>query len=199
MLALTPNGLWVGEAKVASVALALEDPRLREQNPDVLLLAVDGRVPFSKLVDVLDAAGELKRQNFDMLVQSASGDLAVVRVRNAASIPPDTGDRPPLNVTVRLSETEFELSATVGSLDPQPLAELSKVLKEIKASFPTETNVRVTADAGLSMDALVKAIDGLRETEERELLFPNCIVGRFEPPVPNFPGPNPPRLKGSSP
>ena len=189
LLALTPHGLWVGDAQVVSVAHALEDPRVREQNPEVLPLAVDGRVPFSELVDVLDvldvrdAAGAMKRHDFDVLVQSASGELAVVRVRNAASIPPNTGDRPELNLTVRLTEREFEVSATGGSLGALPLAELSNKLKDIKVNFPSETNVRVTAGPELSMDALVKALDEIRETQSRKLLFPDIVVGRFDSPV----------------
>jgi hypothetical protein len=183
LLALTPGGLWLEGTKVESLAVALEDSRVREQNPDVLPLAVDARVPFSKLADVLEAGGVLKRHDFDVVVQAPSGELAVIRIRNAHSIPPDGPGLPPLNLTVRLSETQAQVLATGAELQAQPLSALAVRMKEIKSAFPAEVTIRVTAAAELSMDALVAALDVIRETEDRKLLFPDIVIGRFESPV----------------
>jgi biopolymer transport protein ExbD len=183
LLALTLNGLWLEGGKVASVAAALEDARVREQNEGVLPLAVDGRVPFAQLVDVLEAASAKERHDFDILVQPAAGALAVIRVRNTPRLPADPNGLPPMNLTLHLSEKQFQLSAIGGSLDPQPLEELGHKMTEIKANFPDQTMLYVTADPEVSMDALVKALDVVREAERRALLFPDVVVGRFESPV----------------
>lgn len=183
LLALTPSGLWLEGTKVESLAVALEDPRVREQNPDVLPLAVDARVPFSMLADVLEAGAALRRNDFDVLVQSSSAEIAAVRVRHVVAQPSDPSGRPSLNLTVRLTATQFQVLASGGVLEPSPLAELSDKMKDIKVSFPDQTAVRVTAEPEVSMEALVKALDAIRETADRKLLFPDVAVGRFESPV----------------
>lgn len=185
LVALTPDGLWVEGSKVTSVALALDDPRVREQNPGVLALAVDRRVSFSALVEMLDAAGRSQRHEFDLVVQSSGGELAVIRVGDAASLPPDPAGPPPLRLTLRVTGKEVEVLAIGGALDPLPLdwhAVQAKMM-EVKTAFPGDTTLRITAADEVSMEVLVKALDATRETEQRKLLFPNAVVGHFESPV----------------
>ncbi len=185
LIALTAEGLWVEGSKVSSLALALEDPRVRAQNPDVLPLAVDGRVASSDLVDVLDAAGRANRHEFELVVQSPGGDLAVIRVRDAASLPSEPTDKPPLLLTLRVSGMQVELLAVGGALDPLPVDwhQVQAKLKEVKAAFPDETSLRVIAAPEVSVAVLVNALDAARETEARALLFPDVALGRFEAPV----------------
>lgn len=190
LVALTPEGLWVEGAKVTSVALALEDARVREQNPDVLALAVDKRVSFSALVEVLEAAGRAKRHAFDLVVQSQEGELAAIRVGDAASVPPEPDGRPSLRLTLRVTGEQVEVQAVGGALDPLPLDwhQVQAKLMEVKTNFPDQTTLRITAADEVSMEVLVKALDATRETEQRKWLFPDAVVGHFESPVMPLPG-----------
>jgi len=134
---------------------------------------------------VLEAAGRSKRHDFDLVVHSPEGDLTVIRVRDSGSLPPDPPGLPPLRLTLRVTGKAVEVLAVGGALDPLPLDwhQVQAKLMEVKANFPTETLLRITAAPDVSMDVLVKALDASRETEQRKLLFPDAVVGRFESPV----------------
>lgn len=184
LIALTPGALWVEGSKVASMALALDHPRVREQKSNVLPLMVDGRVSFSELVDLLEAAARSKHYEFDLVVQSKE-DLAVIRVRNSASLAPEDPEAPSMRLTLRVTEENVEVIAVGGALDPLPVdwIKVQDKLMEVKAVFPHETILRITAAPEVSMDVLVKALDASRETAQRKLLFPDAVLGRFERPT----------------
>ena len=182
LITLMPDGLRVEGSKVSSLTAALEDPRVRAQNRGVLPLSVDGRVTFSALADVLEAAGD--RHQFELVVHSPAGELAVISVRDAASITADPPGPPSLRLTLRVTGTQVQVLAIGGALDPLPVdwPKVQEKMMEIKASFPGEVTLRLAAAPEVSMDVLVKALDATRENAQRRLLFPDAVVGRFESP-----------------
>lgn len=112
LIALTPGSVWLDGLKVDSVAVAVSDPRVITENPDVLVLAVDGRVSFGDLVNTMDAAGKLGRHDFDLVVQNGNSDLVVVRIRDATRIPANHQ----LRLTLRVTDKEVEVLAIGGAL-----------------------------------------------------------------------------------
>lgn len=120
-----------------------------------------------------------------------------------ASANPD--EKPPLLLTVAVSAKGFYLAATGGVLPGQenaapgggvPSADapptvplksngeydyngLTEKMKQIKASFPSETKVILAADAAIPYEVVVGTLDATRETADRKLLFPDVTLASF--------------------
>ena len=113
-------------------------------------------------------------------------------------------EKPPLLLTVAVSSKGFFLAATGGVLpfaqeaasgaapagDAPPTvpvkangeydyAMLTERMKQIKASFPTETKVILAADAQIPYEVVVATLDATRETADRKLLFPDVTLASF--------------------
>lgn len=197
LIALTPDGLWANGARVTSIAEALAVPLVTERNATSLPLMVDARVRFSALADLVEAAEQAGRSSFQLVVLSPSGAHHVISVSGRAEeaprarerfpgfpggpeLPPSKSDKPGLALTLRVGAKAFEIGAVAGTLDPLPpdTKALNDKLAEVKAAFPDEDAIRVTAEPELPFAELVKALDAT-VTREGKLLFPNVIVGRF--------------------
>lgn len=195
LIALTPDGLWVDGAKAASLAQALGHPLVKERNTGRLPLLIDQRLQFGQLADVLQAASAAGRHQVDLVVRATDGSDHVVSLRDA---PEDESPKPML-LTLWITEDGLHLGAVGGSLDPLPRdwRALNDKLAEIKAAFPSERTLRVTATPETSVGDLVAALDVARE-RDHQLLFDELVVGRFTLPAPMpDPGPASPRPEGN--
>jgi biopolymer transport protein TolR len=104
-------------------------------------------------------------------------------------------EKPPLLLTVGISKKGYFIGAQGGVL---PGAEanngaaiaikpdgtydfeaLTNKMKEVKASFPTESKIVLAADAEISYEVLVGTMDATRETKDRKLLFPDVTLANF--------------------
>ncbi|MBL8958081.1 MAG: AgmX/PglI C-terminal domain-containing protein [Myxococcaceae bacterium] len=175
LIALTPEGLWVGGTKTPSLADALAHPDVQARNSGRLQLLVDRRVKFAALVDVLEAASAAGRHGVDLVVQ---GDNVVGLV----DAPAAEGAKP-LLLTLSIADDALRLGAVGGALDPLPRdwRALNDKLAEIKAVFPDVRTLRVTATPETPVGDLVAALDAARE-REKKLLFDEQVVGRFSLP-----------------
>jgi biopolymer transport protein ExbD len=54
---------------------------------------------------------------------------------------------------------------------------LTTQMVEVKRAVPTETKVIVAAEADIPYEVLVQTLDAIRETKERNLLFPDVTLG----------------------
>lgn len=179
LIALTPEGLWVEGKKVASFADALESGAVRLKNRDSLPLMVDARVPFSSLVDLLEAAGAANRHAFRLVVLAADGTNRVLPIVDEKGSALRDDGRPPLLLTVQIKPDQVLIGATGGTLEPVATAEaLNSAMAEIKASFPGNDSVRVTADPGVPVERLVAMLDAVNQRDGK-LLNTELVVGRF--------------------
>jgi hypothetical protein len=83
LVVVTPEGLWVERSKVATVAQALDAPRVRELDSWLLPLGVDARVRFSRLMTVIEEAGRAGQHQFELVVDCLDGMLRAVRLVDA--------------------------------------------------------------------------------------------------------------------
>ncbi len=176
LIALTPDGLWVDGARVPSLATALGHPDVRERNLRRLPLLVDRRVQFGQLADVLHAASISGRREVELVVRAPDGAPRIVTLHDA---PHEQAARP-LLLTLSITDGALKIGAAGGTLDPLPRdwRALNEKLTEIKASFPGERTLRLTATPQTSVEDLVAAIDAAREHQDTTL-FDEVVVGRF--------------------
>lgn len=110
-------------------------------------------------------------------------------------------EKPPLTLTVAVAKTGFFIAATGAVLPGQtePSAApgegaptipikgdgtydfeaLTSKMKDIKATFPTESKVIIAAEATTSYETLIQTMDATRETSDRKLLFPDVTLASF--------------------
>jgi len=180
LVSVMPDGLWANGAKVATLAGALEEPLVRQRLMHELPLLVDQRVSFAALAEVLEAGRAAGRHRFELVVLSPAGEHQVIPIRSAKSPPRAYGDRPELLLTVHINAKGFIISASGGALDPLPLdyAALNSKMKEIKASFPDNGTLCVTAEPQVTTEMLVKTLDAVSRTNDGKLLNDDLIVAR---------------------
>jgi biopolymer transport protein ExbD len=181
LIALMPDGLWVDGKRADSLAQALEHPLVRERNSDILALIADARVPFAKLVDVLDAASGLERHAVWLVVQDASGARRMLRIVDRPG-PNTTKDEAALLLTLRVHADRFTIGAVASTLEPvKTPEELNARLAEVKTAFPHNALLRVSADDDVTVARLVSALDAAGQRDGR-LLNTELVVGRFQLP-----------------
>jgi hypothetical protein len=175
LIALIPDGVRANGAKRATLASALDEPLVRERLTPTLPLLVDQRVPFSTLAATLESGEALGHADFELVALSASGEHNVIRIRHQKGPLP-----PPLELQLHIGSKNFLISAQGGALDPLPLdyGELNAKMKEIKATFPDNHTLRVTADPDITTEALIKTLDAVNHTADGQLLNDELIVAR---------------------
>ncbi len=177
LVALTPEGLWADGARVTSLAAALENPLVQQRNTSTLPVLVDARTTFAALADLVEAADKAGRGSLQLVVLAPTGGHQVIEIVGAGAGSPG---KSPLNLTVRLREKEFLIGASGGTLDPIPPNPmgLNDKLAEVKAAFPSERSLRMTADPEVPVGLVVKALDAAGQRDGK-LLFDQLVVGRF--------------------
>lgn len=109
---------------------------------------------------------------------------------------PETPEKPPLNLTIVLTDQGFTIAGSGGVLGQEqadPDAQkgptipktangdydwpaLTKKLVEIKDAFPEETRVIINAEPDIVFESLVGTMDAARETTDHRLLFPDVVL-----------------------
>lgn len=180
VVGLTPDGLWASGVRVSTLAMALEDPIVKSRNTNQLPVLIDAKVKFSALADLVEAAEKAGRA-LELVVLAPNGERRVVTLYGASEDPPSKEGKPSLGLTVRITPETFRIGAVGGTLEPLPpdFKELNDKLAEVKSNFPDVDVIRMSADADVTMEVFVKALDAAVMRDGR-LLFPRVIVGRFE-------------------
>ncbi len=180
-IGLAPDGLWANGARVSSLTEALAEPLVKERNATNLPVMVDASVKFSALADLIEAADQAGRGSLQLVVLSPAGAHQIISVFGRLQVAPPKNGKPALTPTVRVAAKAFDIGAIGGTLPPLPpdARVLNDKLAEVKAAFPDEDTIRVTAEPELAFGELVKALDAT-VMRDGKLLFPTVIIGRFE-------------------
>jgi biopolymer transport protein ExbD len=179
-IALTPDGLFANGVKVARPGDALLDPMVRERNTRLLMLLVDTRVHFAQLLEVLEAFGAQNRHRFAFVVQDSGGKRLALEFRDEAAGPADE-----FKLTMFIAPKQLQLGAYRGTLQPltHDWAALNNRLAEVKATFPDNRTLRVSADGDITVEELVKALGAARE-KDHKLVDDDLVIGTFTLPKP---------------
>ncbi len=134
---------------------------------------------------------------FMLLSMAGLATFGMVNVSAAHTGPPsEIGREPPgLVLTVAVARTGFfvatsgvvlesDLAAAGPTIPRTPdgrydFAALRAKLEEVKAAFPREQKVIVSAERDTDYAALVSTLDATRETADRRLLFPDVTLAQF--------------------
>lgn len=137
-----------------------------------------------------------------ILITAAFVEITVINVSapqiggGAPQEPQEKPDKPPLNLTIVLTDQGFTIAGSGGVLgqeqaDPNAQkgptipktgdgtydwAGLTKKLVEIKDAFPEETKVIINAEPDIKYEFLVGTMDAARETLDHRELFPDVIL-----------------------
>ena len=137
-----------------------------------------------------------------ILLTAAFVQLSVINVSapqiggGAPQQPQEKPDKPPLNLTVVLTDQGFTIAGSGGVLGQEqadPNAQkgptvpklpdgkydwpgLTKKLVEIKDAFPEETKVIINAEPDIKYEFLVGTMDASRETPDHRELFPDVVL-----------------------
>lgn len=137
-----------------------------------------------------------------LLITAAFVEITVINVSapqiggGAPAEPQEKPDKPPLNLTIVLTDQGFTIAGSGGVLgqeqaDPNAAkgptipkvgagdydwASLTKKLVEIKDAFPEETKVIINAEPDIKFEFLVGTMDAARETSDHRELFPDVIL-----------------------
>lgn len=146
-------------------------------------------IPIMNLIIILIPA---------LLLSAAFVQFAVINVSapqigsNSNEKPPED-DKPPLNLTVAVTDKGFTVAGTGAVLGGQEGTEeagptvpkgpggeydyeaLTAKLAEIKDAFPDETKVILNAEPDIKYEIIINVMDASRETEGR-LLFPDVVL-----------------------
>jgi biopolymer transport protein ExbD len=174
-VALTPDGAFVNGTKVARPADALADPLVQQRNTNVLVVLADARVRFAPLLELLESAAAHGRHRFQLVVLGEGGEHQMIPIRDDAEAPAD-----PLALTLFVAPRQLQIGARGGALQPltHDWKALNDRLAEIRATFPDNRTLRVSADADVTVEELVKGLEAARERESK-LLDDDLVVGRF--------------------
>ena len=159
----------------------------RGQDPDTDL----NLTPIMNLIIILIPA---------LLASAAFVQFAVINVSapqigsGVAQQKPPEDEKPPLNLTIAVTQKGFTIAGTGAVLGGQeaggdaagptipktPAGEydykaLTAKLSEIKDAFPDETKVILSADQDIKYEIIVNVMDASRENEGR-LLFPDVVL-----------------------
>jgi biopolymer transport protein TolR len=141
---------------------------------------------------------------FMLLSMAGIATVGMVNVNAPAygrAAPDSAEPQPPLLLTVAIARRGFFLAATGGVLPGQEAAELAPAgagptvstkadgsydyvaltarLKEVKAAFPAQSKVVITAEPGTPYEVLISTMDASRETRDRAPLFPDVTLAGF--------------------
>ena len=137
-----------------------------------------------------------------ILITAAFVEITVINVSapqiggGAPQEPQEKPDKPPLNLTIVLTDQGFTIAGAGGVLgqeqeDPNaqkgptiPMTSdgkydwpaLTKKLVEIKDAFPEETKVIINAEPDIKYEFLVGTMDASRETSDHRELFPDVVL-----------------------
>jgi biopolymer transport protein ExbD len=97
------------------------------------------------------------------------------------------GVQPPaFTLTVAVAKTGFHVATAQGEVAIARKADggfdfeaLTTQLQELKARFPQERKVIISAESDIDYATLVATLDATRETAARERLFPEVTLARF--------------------
>lgn len=114
-------------------------------------------------------------------------DVTAPSYGGAAASQPNPNEKPPLLLTVGISEKGFFVAATGAVLPglggdantptiPKQNGEydykaLNAKMREIKTAFPNETRLIISADPTAEYSTLVRTMDATRETPDHQKLF----------------------------
>lgn len=137
-----------------------------------------------------------------ILITAAFVEITVINVsapQIGGGAPPeqlDKPEKPPLNLTIVLTDQGFTIAGSGGVLnspDEDPDAQkgptlpkngkgeydwesLTKKLVEIKDAFPEETRVIINAEPDIKYEFLIGTMDAARETADHRELFPDVVL-----------------------
>jgi biopolymer transport protein ExbD len=141
---------------------------------------------------------------FMLLSMAGIATIGMVNVNAPVSgeaAPDNSAGEPPLLLTVAIARHGFFLAATGAVLPGQEVATvatgaaapsvsaradgsydydaLTAKLKEVKAAFPAQSKVIITAEPGTPYEVLISTMDASRETRDRAPLFPDVTLAGF--------------------
>ncbi len=176
-----------------------------EGEPGALLVQMDGDLPVAVLDRVLYTAAKAGFRNFELAgIHAGEARQAVTRtwVPDLARYLGTGGsldERPPLLLTVRLTEKAIEVAGsawalnegdgpgvTIGWDHPDPTAELHDLLLRVKDEYPDEEEVIVVPEGELPYHRLMGVLDACRDRWPEgawrpEDLFPDIILASTAP------------------
>lgn len=124
---------------------------------------------------------------FMLLSMAGLATWGLVNV-SAPEIGPPGGDRerPAVTVSIGVAKTGFFIAGTGGDASIPRTADgrydfeaLTARLQQLKARYPQESKVIISADADVDYQSLVATVDAARETADRKPLFPDVTLAQF--------------------
>ena len=178
--------------------MALRKPSERRHRAEEVLQELN-LIPIMNLICLLIPV---------LLLQMAMIQIAVINVSSpqigsgGAPKVKKKKEKPPLNLTITISDKGFYISGSGGTIGAEKKEEgaaevdpdkqnptiakkadgkydyeaLTKKLDEIKNEFPEETRVILMAEPDTNFEILIQVMDATRQNEEDRILFPDVVL-----------------------